>query len=115
MPGNVPWTASVNDLLNSAGGTTALTFAGGWRFAETVAANRRRTLAGQTLDPTRSGVVTFNLDLTGVATNRVVILVAVIRAGGGEPANDINLQPSTLQELALTRPEVAVRSVRIKK
>jgi hypothetical protein len=47
-----------------------------------------------------------------VRRNRVVLLVAVIRAGSG-PAADINLLPMPLRDLALTSPSVAVRSVRV--
>jgi hypothetical protein len=106
--GNVPWTAAVNEVLNSAGGTTSQSFGAGWSFVGTTAATRRRTLTGQTLDPLHSGVVTFDLNLAGLANNRVVLLVAVIRAGA-----DIALAPDTLENLAMTSPNVAVRSVRV--
>jgi len=105
--GDVPWTAAVNDVLNSAGGTTSRTFGGGWAFTES-GPTRRRTLAGQTLDPTRSGVVTFDIDLRGARRNLVVLLVAVIRAG-----RDIALAPARLADLALETPNVAVRSLRV--
>ncbi|MGI9052152.1 MAG: hypothetical protein ACR2HQ_05795 [Ilumatobacteraceae bacterium] len=104
----VPWTAAVNEVLNSAPGTTTQNFAGGWAFVGTTAATRRQTLAGQTLDPMRSGVATFDLSLTGRKKNDVVLLVAVVRAGG-----PIALAPATLEELALTSPSVAVRSLRV--
>jgi hypothetical protein len=41
-----------------------------------------------------------------------VLIAAVIRAGTS-PADDIALAPATLRELALTSPNVAVRSMRI--
>ena len=106
---DVPWTGAVNELLNSAAGTTAQTFAGGWSFVGTPA-TRRRTLAGQMLDATHSGVATFDLNLAGLKKNTVVLLVAVIRAGAG-PVNDLALTAAKLDVLAITRPNVAVRSV----
>jgi hypothetical protein len=105
--GNVPWTAAVNEVLNSASGTTSLTFGGGWAFVGT-AATRRLTLTGQTLDPLHSGVATFDINLASLRRNRIVLLVAVIRAGG-----DIALAPATLENLAMTNSNVAVRSLRI--
>jgi len=103
----VPWTAAVNEVLNSAGGTTAQPLGPGWSFVGTTDATRRQTLSGQ-LDNTRSGVVTFDLDTSSLEHNRVVLLVAVVRAGG-----NIALAPLTLQEMALTRHEVAVRSMHV--
>jgi hypothetical protein len=110
--GNVPWTAAVNEVLNGATGATAQAFAAGWSFVGTTNATRRRTLAGQTLDAATSGIVTFDLSLTGLKRNTVVLLVAVIRAGTS-PADDIALAPATPQDLAMTSPNVAVRSLRI--
>jgi hypothetical protein len=110
--GNVPWTLAVNEVLNGATGATAQAFAGGWSFVGTTDATRRRTLAGQTLDPTHSGIATFDLPLAGLKLNTVVLLVAVIRAGT-TPAADIALAPASLRELVLTQPNVAVRSLRI--
>jgi hypothetical protein len=110
--GNVPWSGAVNDVLNSAAGITAQAFADGWTFVGTTDATRRRTLSGQTLDSTHSGVATFDLNLTGLKKNTVVLLVAVIRAGT-TVADDIALTPTTLRELALTLPNVAVRSIQI--
>ena len=113
VPDPVPWTAAVNDLLNGAGAPAAGTFAHGWRFAEANAANWMRTPAGQTLDGTRSGVVTFDLDMSAFRRNTVVVLVAVIRAGTADAANDIALAPGPLRLLALDNPQVAVRSIAI--
>jgi hypothetical protein len=110
--GTVPWAPAVNEVLDSAGGTTALTFADGWSFVGTTAATRRRTLGGQTLDGTHAGVATFDLNLSAVRRNALVLLVAVIRAGT-TAADDSALAPATLQELALTSPHVAVRSIRV--
>ncbi|KLN55948.1 hypothetical protein [Variovorax paradoxus] len=104
----VPWTGAVNEVLNSAAGTTALAFGAGWSFVGSTDATRRQTLAGQTLDATHAGIATFDLATGTLANNRVILLVAVIRAGA-----DIALAPATLQELALTRPEVAVRSLHV--
>jgi hypothetical protein len=111
--GNVPWTAAVNQVLNSSDGKTNQAVGTGWHFAlGNNTQSHRITLAGQTLDPVHSGVVTFDLDLTGRRSNSVVLLVAVIRAGTSA-ADDIALAPATLRELALTSPNVAVRSLRI--
>ncbi len=112
--GNVPWTGAVNDVLNSAGGTTAQTFGDGWSFVGTTNATRRKSLNGQTLDLFTPGIASFDLDLTGLKNNTLVLLAAVIRAGAGA-ASDIALTPATLEDLALTSPNVAVRSVRILK
>lgn len=106
--GDVPWAPAVNEVLNSAGGTTSLTFGAGWAFAGTSAATRRKTLSGQVLDSAQSGVATFDLDLTGRRPNTVVLLVAVIRAGA-----DTNLTAAHLDTLALEHPQVAVRSLSI--
>jgi hypothetical protein len=111
--GNVAWTPAANQVLNSADGKTALPVDNGWRFVlGTNTQSHRVTLAGQTLDTTHPGVATFDLDLTGFRKNRVVLLVAIIRTGTSA-ADDINLAPATLQDLALTSPNVAVRSLRI--
>lgn len=103
----VPWTAAVNEVLNSAAGTTAQALGPGWSFVGTTDATRRQSPAG-TLNNTRSGVVTFDLDTSSLEHNRVVLLVAVVRAGG-----NIALSPLTLEEMALTRHEVAVRSMHV--
>ncbi|HSC90821.1 MAG TPA: hypothetical protein VLB86_04120 [Gaiellaceae bacterium] len=105
--GDVPWTGAVNDVLNSAGGTTSKTFGQGWAFTES-GSTRRRTLAGQTLDSSRSGIVTFDIDLRGARTNLVVLLVAVLRAG-----SDVALAKRPLRDLVLESPNVAVRSLRV--
>jgi hypothetical protein len=47
-----------------------------------------------------------------VKKNAVVLLVAIIRVGT-TPADDIALAPAKLQDLALTSPNVAVRSLRV--
>ncbi|MDQ3011313.1 MAG: hypothetical protein M3X11_11490, partial [Acidobacteriota bacterium] len=111
--GNVPWSGAVNDVLNSAAGTTAQAFAGGWSFVGTTNATRRQTLASQTLDATHPGIATFDLNLTGLRNNTVVLLVAIIHASTTPPADNIALTALSLQELALTSPNVAVRSMRI--
>jgi hypothetical protein len=67
---------------------------------------------GQTLDPTHSGIASFDLALTGLKQNTLVLLCAVIRAGTSA-ADDIALTAKPLKELALTSPNVAVRSIRI--
>ncbi len=106
--GDVPWTAAVNEVLNSASGTTSESFAGGWRFVGTNAATRRKTLAGTTLDNLTTGVATFDLDLSSFRPGTVMLLAAVVRAGG-----DISLNPKSLERMAVEQPEVAVRSLLI--
>jgi hypothetical protein len=105
--GDVPWTEAVNDVLNSAGGTTSRTFGDGWHFTGP-AGGLRQTLAGQTLDAGRSGIATFDIDLRGAHPNLVVLLVAVVRAGA-----DLALTPRHLPDLALEHPGVAVRSMQV--
>ena len=101
--GDVPWTGAVTQVLNSTGGTTALALGSGWSLV-----GSRQTLTGQTLDASHPGVASFDLELTGVADDRLVLLVAVVRAG-----NDLALAPATLENLVLGNAGVAVRSVRI--
>jgi hypothetical protein len=112
--GNVAWTPAVNQVLNSADGKSAQALGPGWSFVLGKAATDSHclTLAGQTLDSTHAGIASFDLDLTGVKPNTVVLLVAVIRAGT-TGADDIALAPATLQELALTSPKVAIRSLKV--
>ncbi len=108
--GPIPWAGAVDEVLNSAGGTTSQTLAGGWHFVGGNAATRRKTLTGQDLDNTRSAVATFELDLRPFANNTVMLLAAVIRAGG-----DSAIATDTLQNLAMQDPHVAVRSLMIEK
>jgi hypothetical protein len=106
---NVPWTDAVNEVLNSADGKTTKAVDNGWRFAlGSSTQSHRITLAGQTLDPMNAGVATFDLDLTGVKKNAIVLLVAVIRVGA-----NIALGPAKLRDLTLTNPNIAVRSLHI--
>ena len=104
----VPWIPAVNDVLNSAGGTTSQTFGGGWRFVGTNAAARRKTLTGIALDNMTTGVATFDLDLSPFRSGTVMLLAAVVRAGA-----DVALTPMTLEDLVVEQPEVAVRSLLI--
>jgi hypothetical protein len=109
--GNVPWAAAVDEVLNSAGGTTSISLAGtGWSFVGSNAATRRKTLTGQDLDNLHTGVATFDLDLSPFRNNTVMLLAAVIRAGGPSA-----LATDTLENLAMTDPHVAVRSLVIEK
>ena len=105
--GDVPWTDAVNDVLNL--GSTTKAFAAGWSFVGTTNATRWRTLNGQTLDPMHSGVATFDLDLSQRKKDSVVLVVAIIRAG----TTPIALAPAKLQDLAMTSPNVAVRSIHV--
>jgi hypothetical protein len=110
---NAPWTAAVNEVLNSSDGKTSQAVGSGWSFVlGTASQSHRLALTGQTLDPFHAGIASFDLNLTGFRPNRIVLLVAVIRSGT-TPADDITLAPATLQNLALTSPNVAVRSLRI--
>jgi hypothetical protein len=111
--GDVPWTDAVESVLNSASGASPGALTAGWSFVGTTNATRRVSLTGQTLDPLTSGVATFDLNLTGVKNDTVVLLVAVIRAGSGVAA-DIALTAANLEQLALNNPQVAVRSVRVR-
>jgi hypothetical protein len=111
--GNVGWTPAVNQVLNSADGKTTQVVDAGWKFAlGNTNQSHRITLAGQTLHPTHSGVATFDLDVSSRKANSLVLLVAIIHVDT-IPANNIALAPATLQELTLTSPNVAVRSIRI--
>jgi hypothetical protein len=113
VSGNVPWTAAVNEVLNSNNGRTSQGVGPGWRFVLGGSGDSHRvTLAGQTLDSTHAGIASFELDLTSFRRNRVVLLVAIIRAGNTS-ADDIALAPATLEDLAMTSPNVAVRSLQI--
>ena len=109
---NVPWTDAVKGVLDSADGTTAHAFADGWTFVGTTNATRRLSLTGQTLDPLRSGVATFDLNLSGLKKNTVVLLVAIVHAPTTAAPN-IALATGKLKDLALASPNVAVRSLRI--
>jgi hypothetical protein len=113
--GNVPWTQAVNQVLNSDAGTTGIAFGGGWSFVRTTGQTRLwKSLGTQTLDALHSGTVQFDVDLvTGVLNNRVVVLVAVLRAGVGASADIALPAATTLQALALTSPNVAVRSLHL--
>ena len=111
--GNVPWTAAVNQVLNSADGKTALALGADWQFVLGSGAgdSRRLDLTGQTLDMMRAAIATFDFPASLFATpsaNTVVLLVAVIRTGV-----DIALAPASLHDLAVINPSVAVRSMRI--
>jgi hypothetical protein len=101
--GDMPWTAAINEVLNSTGGTTGLALGAGWSLVGT-----RQSLTGQSLDAMHPGVAGFELDLTGVPADRLVLLVAVIRAGA-----DVALAPATLENLVPGNANLAVRSARI--
>lgn len=102
--GDVPWTGAVNHILNSTPGTTVLPLGSGWSVV-----GSRQVLAGQTLDALHPGIASFPLDLTTVPADRLVLLVAVIRAGN----DDVALTPAPLQSLVLNHAHVAVRSLRV--
>ena len=106
---NVPWTEAVNEVLNSANGTTNKSFGAGWAFT-LPAPTRRKDLTGQTLDPLHPGIATFDINLAGARAEFLVLLVAVIRVG-----SNIALGPAQLRDLVLDNPGVAVRSLRVMK
>ena len=109
----VGWTAAVNEVLNSADGKTSQTVDSGWEFVLGGSTDSHRiVLAGQLLDSTHPGIASFDLDLTGVKQNTVVLLAAIVRAGT-TPSDNVALSAATLQELALTKKNVAVRSIRV--
>lgn len=108
LSGNVPWTDAVNEVLNSATGATSQALGSGWSFVGGTLDTRRQALTGQTLDAMHPGIASFALNLAGLKHNSVVLLVAVIRSG-----TDIALSADTLENLAITSPNVAVRSLRV--
>src|SRR5262249_37310328 len=92
--GNVPWTAAVNQVLNSVDGKTALPLGADWKFVLGAGAGdaHRIALDGQTIDMMRAGIATFDFPTSLLATpagNTVVLLVAVIREGA-----DVALAPA---------------------
>ncbi len=104
--GPITWAAAVDEVLNSSGGTTSHSPGGGWLFVGSNAATRRKTLTGQDLDSAQSAVATFDLDLSPFRNGTVMLLAAVIRAGG-----DSALATLPLRGLVLSDPHVAVRSL----
>lgn len=108
----VPWAESVADLMNAPtadvppGGNEV---GDGWRYVGEETATRRLTIDHVTLDDTTTGVVTFPMDLSGYYHDTTMLVAAIIRAGG-----DLALDAVPIEELTLTNPAVAVRSLRIK-
>ncbi|MGA0611698.1 hypothetical protein [Caldimonas sp. KR1-144] len=106
--GAVPWTATVQAMLNSADGASAA-LPPGWHYAADTDATRRQTLAGRTLDALTPQVATFEANVGALPKDAAVLLVAVIRAGA-----DLALPAAAdLQDLTRKSPAVAVRAVRI--
>jgi hypothetical protein len=60
----------------------------------------------------RAGIATFDLDLSGLAPETVVLLVAVIRAGT-TAADDVALAAADLETLTRNNANIAVRSLRV--
>ena len=106
----VPWTAAVNEVLNSADGKTATALTDGWSFVLGSGAGdvRRLDLTGQMPDSTHPGIASFDLDLSTATNDGLVLLVAVIRVGA-----DIALSAAELPDLAFSNASVAVRSVHV--
>ncbi len=103
----VPWAAAVNTVLNSADGADPGPLAEGWSFVGSTNATRRKALSGQHLSPLEPGVVSFDWNLTGVDSGRLVMLVAVIRAGSAPST----LVAAPLADMAWANAQVAARSV----
>ena len=106
--GAVPWTATVQAMLNSADAASAALPAG-WHYAADTDATRRQTLDGRTLDALTPAVATFDADVGALPKDVAVLLVAVIRAG----ADLVLPAAADLQDLTRRSPAVAVRAVRI--
>lgn len=104
------WTAPVQTMLNSVNGiASSAALPNGWHYVlGTNATSRRLDLSGQTLDALNAGVATFDLNFAHLPKDRLVLLVAVLRAGA-----DVVLPNLPLRQLVLEQPAVAVRAVRI--
>ncbi|MFT3666672.1 M12 family metallopeptidase [Piscinibacter sp.] len=102
--GDAPWTAAINQVLNSTAGTSALPLGAGWSLV-----GGRQTLGGQTLDALRPGIASFDLDLSAEAAGRIVLLVAAIHGGDA----DVALAPAPLAELVANNAHLAARSLRV--
>ena len=105
-PGNVPWSPTVQAMLDSGTGASAA-LTGGWNYAGSTDATRRLSPSGA-LDPLNPGVVSFDLDPGVLRKDSVVLLVAVVRS-----ASDPAIATVPLQALTLSNPCVGVRAVRI--
>jgi hypothetical protein len=108
---DLPWFDAVNQVLNSADGKTAIALTAGWSFVLGAAGDSHRVdLTGQMVNNVQPGMASFDLDLATATPDSLVLLVAVIRVG-----SDITLAGNLkLRDLALTSPNVAVRSVHVK-
>jgi hypothetical protein len=109
VPDPVPWAAAVNTVLNSTDGADPGALTEGWSFVGTTNATRRQDLGAQQLSPLDPGVVSFDLDLSAVTPGRLLMLVAVLRAGSQPSA----LAAMPLEQMALDNAQVAVRSVQV--
>ena len=97
------WTAAVQTLLRAGGPLPVL--ADNWRFADPGGPMRPVAAA---VDAARSGVVSFDLDLSGIAKGDRVLIVAVVRS----TADEVTLPAGqTLEALVRGTRFVAVRSV----
>jgi hypothetical protein len=108
VPGNVPWAAAVQTMLNNPLAAAAPALTGGWHYALPLNPAPRADLAGQTLDPLNPGVVSFRLNVGNRRNDSLVVLVAVLRSG-----SDVVINPVPLRDLVLNNPAVGVRAVRI--
>jgi hypothetical protein len=61
------------------------------------------------LESARPGVVSFDLDLTGVAVGTRLLLLALVQGGAGTPV----LVGAGLRDVVLTSPQAAARSIEV--
>jgi hypothetical protein len=111
FPGNIPWADAVVEVLNSPSGKTAKPMSAGWQFVLGNANNnaiKRLDLAGQTVGNLTPGIATFDINLEGAAKDLLVLLVAVVKVGP-----NITIANVALQDLVLSNPGVACRSLNI--
>jgi hypothetical protein len=107
IPGD--WTAPVQTVLNRADGIgSSAALPSGWHYALGTNTTSRHLGIGGSIDPLNAGIASFDLNLAGLPKDRLVLLVAVLRAGA-----DIVLPNLPLRQLVLEQPAVAVRAVRI--
>ncbi|MEO8297311.1 MAG: hypothetical protein ABI574_05830 [Burkholderiales bacterium] len=98
------WTAAVQALLRTGGGAPAL--ADGWTFADTTQAVRS---PAADVDARLSRTVSFDVNLTGLATATRVLLVAVVHSD----ADPVTLTAGNLQAVVLGNRFVGVRSLEV--
>jgi hypothetical protein len=105
LPGPVGWATPVTDLLTN--GTAPPPLTGGWRLAD-APVRRPSTVDVVAGAPT---VIPFDVTLTtaDITNNVLVVLVAVVHS----PSDPVTISDVPLQQLTLSSPHVAVRSIQI--